>query len=79
MHIIYGLLGILLSFAIIKYRKEFINIIGPIGWAQRYLGSGGTLTVVFFSAIALMIFSFLIMIGQQGVLLGGFAKYFAGS
>ena len=78
MHIFYGFLGICLSFLIIRYRKEFINIIGPIGWAQKYLGGSGTLTVVFFSAIALMIFSFLVMIGQQGILLGGLTQYVGG-
>lgn len=76
MHFIYGVLGIIAAFAIIKYRHDIYNILGKIDWAENYLG--GTINLIFFSSILIMIFSFLFMIGEEGILFGGLAKYFGG-
>lgn len=76
MHFIYGLLGILSAFAIIIYRHDIYQALGKIDWAESYLG--GTVNLIFFSALFIMFFSFLFMIGQEGVLFSGMAKYFGG-
>ena len=76
MQFIYGLLGIISAFIIIKYRHDIYKILGKIDWAESYLG--GTVNLIFFTAIFIMILSFLFMIGEEGVLFGGMAKYFGG-
>lgn len=78
MNFFYGLLGIILSFAIVKYRKQILKIIGRLEWAERYLGNSGTLIVLLAGALFLFFVSFLFMFGQQGFLLGGFAPYAGG-
>ena len=76
MQFIYGLMGIISAFVVIKYRYDIYKILGKIGWAEDYLG--GTVNLIFFTAIIIIIISFLFMIGEEGVLFGGVGKYFGG-
>lgn len=79
MNFFYGLLGIILSFLIVKYRKEILKVIGRLEWAERYLGNSGTLIVLLASALFIFFVSFLFVFGQQGFLLNGFEPYAGGS
>lgn len=74
MHFFYGLLGIILSFFIVKYREDIVEMIGKISWAEKYLGS--TYNAIFLIGVFVFIISFLFFIGEEKILFGGFGKYF---
>ena len=42
MRIVIGLLGVVLSLALVIYRVPVRNFIGQIQWAEDHLGPGGT-------------------------------------
>lgn len=60
----FGILGILLSYLIVRYRAQIGGIIGPIGFAEDKLGSGGTYTLLVFMGIAIFILSLMYMTGS---------------
>ena len=65
--IIFGLVGVGLGLVIIVYTRYIVeHISGPIGFAERYLGSAGTYT--FWRLLGMVIFfvSLLIMFGFLG-------------
>ncbi len=37
-----GLLAIVASFLLIKYRERIVGMTGKFGWAEKFLGMGGT-------------------------------------
>jgi hypothetical protein len=75
MQFIYGLIGIILCFIIIKYRHQIIKLTGRFSWAENKLGHNGSAKAIFLISIIFMIISFLFMIGQESILFGGFEKY----
>lgn len=42
--IVIGVLGIAAGLLLIKFREKFQRITGQIGFAEKYLGAGGTFT-----------------------------------
>ena len=50
-----GILAIVASFFLIKYRERIVGVTGKFQWAEKYLGMGGTYR--FF--VILGVFSFL--------------------
>ena len=73
------LVGIGLSYVLIRYRKHIIDFTGTWGWAERYLGCGGSYTAVVFIAIALFFFSInFIAGGFDDFGSGGVGKFFEG-
>ena len=62
--IIFSSIGIIIgAILVIKSRRIVQRIIGPLGFAEKYLGGGGT--YVFFQAVGfiMIIVSLLIMVG----------------
>lgn len=66
-----GIFGFIFSLAILKYRKTVKEWIGNIGWAEKYLGMGGTHTVIVFLGIIGIAFSIMQMFGGLTPFLGG--------
>lgn len=66
MQIIQGTVGIILGFLAIKYAYQIKQFSGPIGWAEKVFGIGGTTTAVKVIGILVIIFSFLWMTGTLG-------------
>lgn len=70
-NILWGLTGIAVAFALVKYRRQIINFTGTWGWAERYLGGGGT-------AIALVLFALVIFLLAVTKLIGKWDTLFSG-
>lgn len=72
-----GLIGIPLGILIIIYRVKIKDFMGNIGWAEKYLGQGGTWTALVFSGILISFFSYLWMFGLlQSSLVRYFGRFF---
>ena len=71
-----GLIGILLSYVIIRYRKQVVDFTGKFAWAERYLGMGGTYNALVLLAIGLFLFSILYMTGNMDFVFGGLGRFF---
>jgi hypothetical protein len=55
MQILQGLFAMLLGFLILVFRPYIKNFTGSIGFAERYLGAGGTWTFFLIIGVALFI------------------------
>lgn len=53
-----------IGLAIIKYTLNWVGWTGKSQWAEDKMGQGGTYTLWKIIAVALMIFGFLVLIGQ---------------
>lgn len=60
---ILGLIGIVAGLLIIKYREKLQTWTGNISFAERYLGPGGTFTLLLLIGAATVILSILYMTG----------------
>lgn len=67
-----GLIGIPLGIIIIRYRVTVKNWTGDIGWAEKYLGAGGTWTTIV--AFGILV-SFGSLMWMMGTLQEFFIKY----
>lgn len=76
--VFWGLIGIVLSYLMIRYRKQIVDWTGKFAWAETYLGSGGTYNAMVLLSLGLFIFSLLYMTGSLDSVLGGFVGLFAG-
>lgn len=52
-----GLLGMLLGFLILVFRPKIKDLIGSIGFAERYLGAGGTWTFIMIVGVLTFVLS----------------------
>lgn len=53
----YSLLGITLGIGILKYRKMVYGWTGKFYWAEKYLGTGGTIFVIIVCGLGLLFVS----------------------
>lgn len=74
MHFVYGILGMILSFYIVKYREKIVNMTGKFDWAEKYLGS--TYNAIFLIGVLVFCISFLFFVGEEQLLFGNAGKYF---
>lgn len=73
--ILVGLIGIPLGFLMLLYRDKVKDWTGDIGWAERYLGTGGTWTALILIGVLMIILSFMFMVGSlQELLLKSFGN-----
>ncbi len=64
-------LGTAVSLAILKYRLEFKNMIGEVGFAEKYFGTGGTHFLVILIGIGVFVFSLMYATGTLQSLFKG--------
>ena len=76
MRIVIGLIGAVLSIALIVYRERIIRFTGMIGWAERHLGGGGSYTLMILVGIALFFFSLMYMTNSFDLIFGGMGPDF---
>ena len=69
------IIGWTLGFLMMKYRYQVKGFTGEIPFAERYLGSGGTTTLIVFIAFIFIIMSLMYALGT----LDGFFQKTAGS
>jgi hypothetical protein len=80
MGIVYGMIGIVLGFLMIIYAYPIKRFTGPMGWAERIFGMGGTSTAIKVIGLLLIIASFLWMTGTlPEVLRAIFSPFIPGS
>lgn len=70
MRIVLGLIGAVLSIALIVYRERVVRFMGMIGWAERHLGSGGTYTLMVLIGIFLFFISLMYMTNSFDLIFG---------
>jgi len=61
--IFFALLGFPASFLIIIYRQKIKDFTGNIGFAEKYLGMGGTYTLILLIGLGLFIVTLLYVTG----------------
>ena len=71
MRIVFGLLGIVLSFLLLIYRTQIHHFIGGIAWAEQKLGPGGSYTLMVIVAILGFFFSLIYMTNSFDLIFGG--------
>ena len=77
MRYLIGIIGFILGLAIIKYRLQIREFTGLIGFAERYLGNGGTYNFYLLLGMATSFFSVLFATGQlQQFLVNLLSPYF---
>lgn len=74
-----AIIGLPLALIMLKYRRQIKDFTGDIGFAEHYLGSGGTNTLIVLIAILVFVLSTMYALGTlqaiiQGVLGGFFGK-----
>lgn len=75
--ILIGLLGTPLGIIIIVYRYQLKQFTGDIGFAEQYLGSGGTYNLFVLLGLAVSILSVMYAFGTiQDFLVGTFGQFF---
>jgi len=73
MHIVQGIIGMVIGFLMIVFRVRIKNFTGSIGFAERYLGVGGTWTFLLILGILLFVLSLMWATGAfQDFVLGRF-------
>ncbi len=71
------ILGLPAALLLVKYRREIGDAVGPIGFAEQYLGSGGTYNLILLIALAVFILSLMYALGTlQPLLQGTLGQFF---
>ncbi len=77
MNIFWGIVGIVLAFYLVKYRRYIVDFTGAWGWAERFLGRGSSPTALVLCALFLFFLSLSLMTGHLDVFFRGtFGKIF---
>jgi len=77
MHFFWGFVGILISFLLVKYRRQISDFTGPIDFAERVLGRGSTPTALVLFAVFLFFLSISFATGHLDTFVRGtFGKLF---
>jgi hypothetical protein len=71
MRIFLGLIGCVLAILLIVYRDKVIHFMGPVAWAEKHLGGGGTYTLFVLIGILGFIFSLMYMTNSFDLIFGG--------
>ncbi|PIQ78116.1 hypothetical protein COV81_05365 [Candidatus Peregrinibacteria bacterium CG11_big_fil_rev_8_21_14_0_20_41_10] len=64
------LIGIPLGLAIIKFREKIYQWTGPINFAEKYLGNGGTFTLIAILGGIVVVGTIIYFTGAHEVILG---------
>jgi hypothetical protein len=77
MQYLIGLLGVITGLLLIKHRAKVREFTGLIGFAEKYLGTGGTYTFYLLLGASMVFLSVLYATGQlQSFLINNFLIYF---
>jgi hypothetical protein len=81
MEIIWGIIGIIAGFLLIKYSVRITDLFGKVEWAEQHLRGGlaGTYSLYRLIGLVVIIFSLLYMFGGLGFLLGPLGSIFGGA
>ena len=71
-----GILAIVGSFFLIKYREKVVEMTGKFAWAEKHLGSGGTYNFMLILAVVFFFWGVASITGTTDVLLGPLRRVF---
>ena len=71
MRFIVGIIGIPLGIVIIYFRAKIKDFVGDVGFAEKYLGPGGTYTLIILLGVVVSIGALMYMFGTLQILLEG--------
>ncbi len=80
MKFIWGIIGIIIGFLVIKYSMSITDTFGRVEWAERHLSGGlaGTYTLYRIAGLVIIILSLLYIFGGIGFITGPLAPLFGG-
>lgn len=76
MHIFWGIVGVIISYFLTRFRHQVVNFTGPWGWAEKHLGAGQTATAYVFIGIFTFFVSITLIFGLLDDMVGGIIKPF---
>jgi hypothetical protein len=65
-----GILAIIASFLLIKYREQIVGTTGKFAWAEKYLGLGGTYRFMVILGVFFFFWGVAYITGTTDVFLG---------
>ena len=72
-----AIIGIPLGFVIMIFRFQLKQFTGSIGWAEQYMGSGGTYNLYILVGFLTAVFSFMYALGTlQDIYIGVLGPFF---
>jgi hypothetical protein len=71
MQFVYGIIGMVLGLLMIMYAYPIKRFTGPMGWAERIFGIGGTSSAIKIIGVLVIIASFLWMTGTLPEIMRG--------
>jgi hypothetical protein len=75
--ILIGIIGIPLGFVIVYYKRKLYEIIGPVGWFEKYAGPGSSDTFYFLIGFLCFILSLMYATGTlQSFFYSTFGRFF---
>lgn len=80
MRLVYGAVGILAGFLVIKYSVWITDTFGRVDWAEKYLSGGmaGTYSFYRIAGVVIIFLSALYMFGSIGSILAPVGNLFGG-
>lgn len=71
------LIGFVVAILILKYRAQVRDFLGEVSFAEKYLGTGGTNTLIILIALAVFIISMMYALGTlDAILVNSFGRFF---
>jgi hypothetical protein len=64
--------SIVIAFVLLRYRSQIRNYIGDVGFAEKYLGAGGTYKLIAILAILSFVIGLMYFFGTFQALLGDY-------
>lgn len=68
-----------ISYLFLRYRKQIGDFTGPIGFAEHYIGGGGTYTFIALLGIAIFFLALMYVTGSLDIFLGDNLGQFFGN
>lgn len=75
MQLLQGFIGMVIGMLILIYRPQIKDFTGDVGFAEQYLGAGGTWTFLIIVGVAIFFFSLMWATGSLQSFLGNFAQF----
>ena len=78
MRFLWGTVGVIVGFLIIKYTFQIVQTFGHVGWAEQHLPGGGTYTLYKLAGLIIIILSLLYAFNAIGFLINPLTPLFGG-
>jgi len=76
MNIFWGIIGVIIAYLLVRFRRQIIDFTGYWGWAEKYLGAGKSETACVLIGIITFFISITMMFGLLDDIIGGIISPF---